>query len=118
MGSTSGDSVTKSVVLHTERHAHLIRFLDRVQAEDPRGVSKVIRAALELYIERRETEGRQGVVTIEEIEAACRRAIEGALQGRVVEVDADSGLVVESAETQTKNQLTKMRQALDQWGEE
>ena len=121
MGSTSGGSgyVTRSVVFHTERHAHLLAYLDQVQASNPRGVSEVIRAALELYIERQEVERRQEPVTVEEIEAAVRRAIEGALKGRLVEVEsADSGLMVISTETKTKGRLAKMRQALDQWGDE
>lgn len=123
MASTSGGShVVRSVVLHTVRHAHLIRFLDAIQAENPRGVSEIIRAALELYIERQEIEGRQESVTVEEVEAACRRAIEQALQGRLVEVGGvesdDSELMVKGPEeTQTKGRLAKMRQALDEWGE-
>ncbi len=118
MASTSGSSVTRSVVLHTVKHAHLIRFLDQVQAEDSRGVSKVIRAALELYLERREVERGQGAVTIEEIEAAVRRAVEEALQGRVVGPGSEvSEVMVESPETKTKAQLEKMRRALEEWEE-
>jgi len=120
MGSTSGVNMTVSVVLHTVRHAHLVRFVEEWRAENPAGVSALFRAALEAYIERQEVEGRRAVVTVEEIEAACRRAIEEALQGRVVEVaiGGDSVLRVESAESATKGQLAKMRAALDQWGEE
>lgn len=116
MVSTSGGSVTRSVVLHVERHAHLIRFLDEVQAKNPRGVSAVIRAALELYMERQEVERRQGSVTVQEIEEACRRAIEQALKGRLVEVEPDdSELSVESSETETAGRLQAMRDILEEW---
>jgi len=116
MASTSGANITVSVVLHTERHARLVKYVEQWRAENPAGVSALFRAALEAYIERQEIERRQGVVTVEEIEAACRRAVEAALRGRVVQVEgADSGLMVESSETQTKGQLTRMRQALEDW---
>lgn len=114
MGSTSGGSVTRSVVFHVERHAHLIRFLDQVQAKNPRGVSEVIRAALELYMDRQEVERRQGAVTVQEVEDACQRAIERALKGRLVEV-GDSEVVVESSETETARRLREMRDALESW---
>lgn len=114
MGSISGGSVTRSVVFHVERHAHLIRFLDEVQAKNPRGVSEIMRAALELYMERQEVERPQGSVTVQEVEEACRRAIERVLKGRVVEV-GDSELVVESSETETARRLQEMRDALESW---
>lgn len=116
MASTSGANITVSVVLHTERHAHLVRFVKEWQAENPAGVSALFRAALELYIERQEVEGRQVPVSVEEIEAACRRAIQEALKGRVVEVaQDDSGLMTISTETETAGRLAQMREALDQW---
>ena len=70
MDSISGANVTRSFVLHTSRHRHLIRFLDEVQAQDPRGLSRVIREALELYIAQ-----RRGMGPNVDIEAACERAI-------------------------------------------
>jgi len=116
MGLTSGGNVTRCFILHTERHAHLIRFLNRVQAENPRGVSRVIRAALELYLERQEVERRQESVTVQEVENACRRAIERVLKGRVVEVGpGDSELSTESPETETARRLQEMREALEDW---
>lgn len=119
MASTSGVNITVSVALHTERHAHLIRYMEKWRAENPAGVSALFRAALELYIERQEVEGHQDSVSVREIEAACRRAVEAALKGRVVEVAPDdSGVRVISPETQTKGRLAQMREALDQWGEE
>ena len=115
MASTSGGNVTRCFILHTERHAHLIRFLNRVQAENPRGVSRVIRAALELYLERQEVERRQESVTVQEVEDACRRAIERVLKGRLVVESGDSELVVESPETETAKRLQEMRDALEEW---
>jgi hypothetical protein len=111
MGSTSGRNLTRSFVLHTERHAHLIEFLDRVRAENPQGVSVVVREALEMYLKR---EKGQAVLTATDVEAACQRAIERALQGRVVEA-ADSEVITTKPETKAAEGLRKMRDALEEW---
>jgi hypothetical protein len=113
MGSTSGTNLTRSFVLHTERHRHLIEFLDRVRAENPQGVSVVIREALEMYL-KRETTG-QAVLTAADVEAACQRAIEQALVGRVVQVDGKSEVITTSPETEASKGLRKMRDALEEW---
>lgn len=115
MASTSGGSVTQTFALNTVRHGHLIEYLDEIRAKEPGGVSRVIREALEMYIQQ---SGRQpAVLTAGDIEAACQSAIERALQGRLVEVteSADSELPTQRPETQAAGNLRQMQAALKEW---
>lgn len=111
MGSTSGGTnVTRSFVLNTERHAHLIRFLTGLEA---RSVSRVVREALELYIDQ----GRPAVLTVGDVETACQKAVERALEGRIVGLGqpVDSELSGQRPETQASRGLAEMRDALEEW---
>lgn len=114
MGSTSGANVIQTFALNTARHGHLIKFLDDIRAREPGGISRVIREALEMYIQA----GRQpAILTAGDVEAACQRAMERVLQGRLVEMpeSADSEVSTQRPETQTTENLRRMQATLEDW---